>query len=329
LLLASIATAAWVAVPDAMALDAFRIASLACTGASLVMLATCAPRKRTRLRKIDLLVCSYSGNTAHFARSFAEGAQQAGASTTMHRQHHIEVRGPEFEGDSLVVAFPVIGWNPPFPLHDMLIRQLPRGRGKPAYILHSSAGGPENAFLLVWLILLFKGYRPLGKLGGTYPANITTARLGPKRLWAWLDSLLPRPSDVRLAREAGHSFANGQLDGLPPWVWPSPLVPLNHPLILRTFARYLYWPYLWKSRCNKCNLCARACPTGRIRAVAGSYPTSSGNCTLCYDCVNLCPTNAMHAIALTEYGRQYRPRFPGLVVRNRPRERKSRADRAQ
>ena len=94
---------------------------------------------------------------------------------------------------------------------------------------------------------------------------------------------------------------------------------MNYPVLARWFFRYVYWPYLWKSRCNKCNLCARACPTGRIKGVKGEFPTSSGNCTMCYNCVNLCPTNAMHAIALTEYGARYIPRFPGLVVRNRPR----------
>ncbi|MBI5532535.1 MAG: 4Fe-4S binding protein [Deltaproteobacteria bacterium] len=328
-LLALVGTAAWMAAPDQMALDGFRIASLACTGVSLVLLAWYGLRVPPRARNVDLIVCSYSGNTAHFAQSFAEGAQQAGASVTVHRQHHMDVRGVKLEGDSLVVAYPVIGWNPPFPLHDMLLRDLPRGRGKPAYVLHTSAGGPENAFLLTWLILLLKGYRPCGRLGGTYPVNVTTIRIGPRRMWAWLDSLLPRPSDLRVAREAGQSFASGKIDGLGFWVWPSPLVPLNHPWIARTFFRYMYWPYLWKSRCNKCNLCARACPTGRIKAVPGSFPTSSGNCALCYNCVNLCPTNAMHAIALSEYATQYRPRFPKLVVRNRPRERKPRAEPAQ
>lgn len=320
---AILATVPWIVVPDGHGLDAFRIASLVCTALSLVGFAWHGLRRSVAVRDVDVVVCSYSANTAHFVEQFRRGVENAAAAVTVHRHHHTPGNQLQLRGDALVIAYPVIGWNPPYPVFELMIHDLPRGRGKPAYVLHSSAGGPENAFFLAWLLLLLKGYRPSGRLGGTYPVNVTTFRIGPQRMWSWFDKLLPRPSDVRLAEESGAAFARGQSAGLPFWLWPSPLFIANFPLVFKYLNHHFYRPYLWKWRCNKCNACLRACPTGRLRTGPDGFPTAKGRCVLCYDCVNLCPTNAMQAIALTEYGARYRPRFNKLVVRNRPRNARS------
>ncbi len=319
-ILAIAVSLAWIAVPDGVSNDAFRMVSLVTVAANLLFCAVQALGRRQAVGIVDVVVCSYTSNTAHFAQQFAEGVEKAGAKANIHRYHYTSLPIPTLSGDALVVAYPTIGWNPPYTMFDLIL-DLPRGRGRPAYVLYTSAGGPENAFFLSWLLLLCKGYRPMGRLGGTYPGNVMTIRIGPKRMWRWLDTLLPRNTDLRLAHEAGEQFVRGIPEGLPFWLWPSPLFILNFPLIFKLLNRYIWWPYVRKSRCNKCNLCVRACPTGRIKGVEGSFPISSGPCVLCYGCVNLCPTDALQAVALTEYGQRYEPRWPNLVVRNKPRKR--------
>ena len=80
---------------------------------------------------IDVLLCSYSGNPAHFTEAFAGGAREAGAAVRIHRFHYAARFRDSLDGDALVLAFPVIGWKPPWPFLDFLIRSLPAGNGRP------------------------------------------------------------------------------------------------------------------------------------------------------------------------------------------------------
>ncbi|MCP4150017.1 MAG: hypothetical protein GY757_19885, partial [bacterium] len=138
------------------------------------------------LKKIDFLLCSYSGNTAHFSEQFTAGAEEAGAEVNMHRFHYYKSFKPAkpavvtvkpdvdepvkpgvaesvFDGDALVIAFPVFGGKPPWPFLNYLLFRLPRAKGKPAFILYTCIGGAENAGILCWLILTLKGYRVVGR----------------------------------------------------------------------------------------------------------------------------------------------------------------------
>jgi hypothetical protein len=58
-------------------------------------------------RKIDVLLCSYSGNTAHYANFFIKGAKEAGAQVTVHRYHY-------YKGFSCLAT----RWSLRFPLSD-------------------------------------------------------------------------------------------------------------------------------------------------------------------------------------------------------------------
>ncbi|MCU0917748.1 MAG: hypothetical protein MUC88_24770, partial [Planctomycetes bacterium] len=94
------------------------------------------------------MVNSASGNTMHLTQSFIKGLRQAGTAATVHRFHYFQDFRAELAGDALVVAFPVYGFKPPWPFLAWLLRALPKGRGRPAFVLYSCAGGPENVGLL-------------------------------------------------------------------------------------------------------------------------------------------------------------------------------------
>jgi ferredoxin len=272
--------------------------------------------KYAPFKTIDLILCSYSGNTGHLAANFQQGLESAGAKVTQHRFHYENEFKADLNGDALVLAFPVIGWKPSWSLMDYLFKELPSGNGKPVFILYSSAGGPENTFWVPWLLLKLKGYRVIGRHWAMYPINVATVRLGTKKFWKWLDSLLPSKKESFVAIQAGKIFALGEKCGLPFILWPFALiipgVLLDNPWLNR-FA-YRNWVMRW--RCIKCGLCVRTCPVQRL-SMPIKYPKAKGTCILCLNCVNLCPTKAMQMAGFTEYGNQYWPRWPKYVIKNR------------
>ena len=272
-------------------------------------------RPRKIPRHIDVLLCSYSSNTAHYTGLFSEAAFKAGAQVTVHRFHHYRDFVTRYEGDAFVIAFPVIGWKPPWPMLAYIIFNLPGGGGKPAYILYTAAGGPENAGMFVWLLLTLKGYRVAGRSWSVYPLNLATIRLGSQTFWQRLDALLPLSRDVCEVADAGRRFVEGKPAGLPIIFWPFFLwiagTIVDNPILNRIYRNHAF-----KKRCNACGICVSYCPAERLRMV-NRRPRPKGTCTLCFGCVNICPTNAMQIWFLTEYGRPYQPKWPSLIVKKK------------
>jgi NAD-dependent dihydropyrimidine dehydrogenase PreA subunit len=268
----------------------------------------------SRPHSIDLILCSYSSNTAHYAFKFAEGARKGGAQVVIHRFHYYKTFDAALNGDALVIAFPVYGGKPPWTFCDYLVKRLPKGNGKSAFVLYTAAGGPENAGIVAWALLTLKGYRVMGRNWATYPMNVPTFRLLPGRVCTFLDRLFPLRKDIERAVESGEEFALGGLTGLPFLLLPSPLFIIGFILDNKLLDSLLYWNYARKKRCIQCGLCVRYCPTVRL-SMKNGYPKAWGACCLCMSCVNLCPTRAMNIACWTEYGRQYKPRWPKLLVK--------------
>jgi hypothetical protein len=122
---------------------------LGSSAVALVMFAVGWRKLPSAPRHVDVVVNSASGNTMHFAQSFIDGVRAAGAAVTVHRFHYFRDFQARLDGDALAVAFPVYGFKPPWPFLVWLLRYLPNGRGRPAFVLYSCAIGAENAGLLV------------------------------------------------------------------------------------------------------------------------------------------------------------------------------------
>ena len=272
-------------------------------------------RPQKSIRKIDMLLCSYSGNTAHFSSLFAGGAMEYGTEIVWHRFHYYKDFQSQFNGDALVISFPIFGCKPPWPLLYYLTFKLPRGHGKPAGILYTCIGGAENAGILVWLILTMKGYRVIGRNMAVYPLNVPTFRLGPKKLWKFFDSLLPRKVDIDLQIEAGRQFASGHFSGIPFIFGLTPAFLVGILLDNKLLDTFLYRNHVMKKRCNQCGICIDYCPANRLE-MEEDYPKAKGTCTLCCGCVNLCPKQAMHLWGWTEYGQPYKPKYRKYVIKN-------------
>lgn len=264
------------------------------------------------IKTIDVLLESHSSNTAHYTYQLIDELKQHGAEATVHRFHYYRRFQATLSGDALVLAFPVSGWKPPWPLLWYMIRKLPAGTGKPVYILYTCAGGPENAGFISWLILTFKGYRVAGRHWTAYPMNVATFRIGPKRLFRFLDRLGPLNSELKLLKKSADDFLKGNPVGMPTYVWAFPLLIFGLLLDNKWINTVLYRNHVWHKRCNQCNVCVVYCPAGRLTMVH-NFPKASGTCALCLSCINLCPTNAMEMLFFSEYGQPYPPRWPELL----------------
>ncbi|HEX3046766.1 MAG TPA: hypothetical protein VHY08_18575 [Bacillota bacterium] len=262
--------------------------------------------------KIDVILASYSGNTAHFTKAFTEGAQATGAEVEIHRFHYHREFQAKLDGAALVIAFPVFGCKPPRSLLYYLMFNLPHGHGKPAFIIYTYVGGSENADFLVWLVLTLKGYRVTGKNGAVYPLNVPGFRLGPVKLWNWLDTrMTPRPVTLEAQKKAGADFVSGRPAGRPVIFYPSPFFIIGI-LIENKYFSILNRNRVIRKRCNQCGFCVQYCPEQRLRMVDG-YPKSKGSCSICLGCVNLCPTGAMQ-LAGSEIGNCYHPKWRELAL---------------
>lgn len=265
-------------------------------------------------KNIDLILCSFSGNTGHYANVFIESARKSGAEVIVHRFHYYKDFDPVLNGDSLVIAFPVSGWKPPWPLTEFLIKKLVKGNSKLAFILYTAAGGPENAGIIAWILLALKGYKVIGRLWSIYPLNVPTFRLGPKRLWQFIDSLTPLKSDIKFVQQSATKFVTGGGGGLPFIVWPTPLVIFGVLLDNKWINTILYRTYVWRKRCTACNFCIKYCPVNRFVLVNG-LPKAKGTCSLCFGCVNHCPKNSMQMRFWSEYGQPYKSRWPQFIIK--------------
>lgn len=269
--------------------------------------------KKTIPKKVDVILCSYSGNTAHYTNKFIEGLKTGGAEVIVHRFHNPKEFNPNLTGDTLIVSFPVSGWKPPWPLVAYLLKKLPKGNGKPVFIIYTAAGGPENAGIVAWFLLKTKGYKVVGRYWAIYPLNVPTFRIGPERLWNFFDKLVPVKKDIETIKKVGEKLAQGKRTGLPFVLWPFPLSVVGFLLDNKFVNIFLYRNRAWRRRCVKCGMCLKYCPAERLYIKDG-FPKAKGTCHLCLGCINFCPKNAMQMIAFTEYGNRYKPRWPELVA---------------
>ncbi|MBC7225439.1 MAG: 4Fe-4S binding protein, partial [Anaerolineae bacterium] len=110
--------------------------------------------------------------------------------------------------------------------------------------------------------------------------------------WARPKVLPPEPAFYRAAWLYGAVLVGIlALNWLAPRFWCRTLCPLG--ALLALLARVGLVRREVNDRCIQCDVCARACPTGTIRADQG-YASDPAECTTCLDCVAVCPVEAIH-----------------------------------
>jgi len=252
---------------------------------------------------LDLFFFSGTGNSYRAALWMAEAARARGLESQV---SPTDAAQPEREPGPerlLGLLCPTHAFCAPWAMLCFAMR-LPRGRGASAFAMLTRAGmkvgrmfvpglDGTGAYLLA-LILLIKGYRPVGAAGLDMPAtwSVVMPALSPASTQAILARARPR-AGLFLAR---------MLDGrrcfwsVIPLALGILLLPLTFAYLVmgRFFLAKLFFA---SGKCDGCGLCARSCPVQAIRMRGQSSPRPYWTflCESCTRCMNFCPKQAVEA----------------------------------
>ncbi len=213
-------------------------------------------------------------------------------------------------GELLALAFPTHGGLPPWSVIKFLLR-MPRRKGT-AFLCLPTRGSffvgpvlvPGAAILASFLpsiLLLFKGFRPVGAASFDMPVNMTSVH---PTVTARHAARVASRAKRKLDRLADKFFCSGSL--WPTWnnlyeaVWSLVLlyfIPLFFPLYL-VVGRFFMGKIMFATeRCTGCGTCAASCPAGALvmKGKKPQRPFWRYNCEHCLRCLNFCPHRAVGA----------------------------------
>ena len=119
-------------------------------------------------------------------------------------------------GDGLIIAFDCKAFCPSRKLISEIIKYLPRGNGKYAFILYTGKLYTDMAAFILWVVLLLKGYKPKGKL------FVCNYFLNDNKYIHTFNE-----SERNIIFECGGDFADGWYCGEPLTILPTPLFIIN------------------------------------------------------------------------------------------------------
>lgn len=159
--------------------------------------------KTQGLKDINIIVKSAEKYTIQAAETFADGAAEVLKKGKINIMNWEEkgIEPETLKNEALVIAFHAkfFGCGRGF-LVDM-IKKLPKGNGRAAFILYTASIYPDTASFILWVILRIKGYNVRGALLKTKFSS----------------------SESNIISECGGDFADGWPCGEPLIISPSPL----------------------------------------------------------------------------------------------------------
>jgi Pyruvate/2-oxoacid:ferredoxin oxidoreductase delta subunit len=255
-------------------------------------------QERVTYTGVSIYYFSGTGNAKFAARQIQKNCEEEGLHTKVfniaEQSHELE----SVEKDALLgFCFPTHGFNAP-PIVINFLLNFPRGKAN-VFLLNTRAGLkmsklhiPGIGGLALWLpalILLFKGYNPIGFRPLDMPSNWIPLHPGLKKHVIF--SIHKRCS-VTLKR-----FTDRLLSGkwvLNGFLW----LPID--ILLAPISIGYYWfgrfalakSFFANSACNNCNICIEECPVNAIIEKDGR-PFWTLNCESCMHCMNVCPHRAI------------------------------------
>ncbi|MFZ2957003.1 MAG: 4Fe-4S binding protein [Candidatus Ozemobacteraceae bacterium] len=197
--------------------------------------------------------------------------------------------------DFVGFVFPVFAFRAAIPM-ERHIQALPRAaKPTPVFLVATYAGYLDRAFMRLCDFLLPKNYIPVITTTLVCEDSWTAVRFP-----GWIfDKGKPLKKDIEGLREfSAHALPEAWKKNRESpktavsWVPFSPitLVAAMFPIGIWKGAHFPI--FVRKSLCNRCGVCVRQCPTGRLRL--SPYPVAQGNCVGCYGCINSCPKDAIN-----------------------------------
>ncbi|MEM3341862.1 MAG: EFR1 family ferrodoxin [Thermoplasmata archaeon] len=228
------------------------------------------------------------------------------------------------ESDFLVLAFPVHDFAPARNVLEIISKIKACSTTKPAFVLATHAGNPGRSLATATEALEAKNFDIKGGVDLLYPSS-------------WVISA-PKENDT-LARE---KFIN-KFESLQKREWRALRIKSFSTFITQymdprrgveadLITEFVEYPYIHSTqmlvklydpnmalrffsitvdmkKCNKCGICEKVCPSGRMKIA--NFPSPKGKCYGCYGCVNNCPENAVESY-LTKGKMRYTRKRLGL-----------------
>lgn len=258
---------------------------------------------------------SGTGNSYRVASWIAAVCKQRGIPAKLCQispNHHVEDTLRKEQKGLLGVVFPTHGFTAPWNVIKYILH-LPRGGGKPAFVVATRAGtriasipfpGLEGtAGYLIALLLIAKGYIIRGVIGVDMPSNWMSLH--------WGLNLTNSKFIIDRAKVKADSFIKSILEGnrmfkgkiaLLLGLLLSP-ISLAYLVIGRFFLSKLFFA---SESCTGCGLCAKSCPLKAIKIVGSDKPRPywTFSCESCMRCMGYCPNKAVessHSFAIVLY----------------------------
>lgn len=236
--------------------------------------------------RVTFTVMSASGNTAKVCRLFGERLIERGA-VCEYVRIRTDASAPDPDSfDTLVVGYPVHGFNAPQNVLDFA-KSLQEGDNKAYYIIKTS-GEPlhlnDASSRILDRILKKKGYVKKGEFHYVMPYNMIFRHSDKMAALMWQAARNTAPADADLVFEGKEHPLKAKLPALATRF----VVAVEHkgmPFLGRFFKAD-------KEKCVSCGKCAKLCPMSNIEMKDG-LPVFGKHCIGCTACSFNCPTSAI------------------------------------
>ncbi|MCD4828596.1 MAG: EFR1 family ferrodoxin [Candidatus Cloacimonetes bacterium] len=232
---------------------------------------------------IDLYVFSGTGNTLLAACEVARYFCQQGIDIRLLRLEKADPAAID-PTRTLGLAFPVAVQST-YPFVWRFVEALPQVQGTGAFMLDTLAGYSGGLVGPMRKLLKSKGYTPMGACEIVMPANFMKVMKDEEK----------KRKRIAKGLKKARIFAHDLHYGLAKWRE----VPVLPNLMNRVSRSEKPWQSMRRklaltidtSRCIRCGLCYKLCPTDNIRMY--EFPEMQDHCEICVRCINFCPVQAI------------------------------------
>lgn len=258
------------------------------------------------MNKTAIFYFTGTGNTAQTAREIAEELNNCGTDTQLFNIRDSHPSPADF--DIIGLCYPVYAWAPPWPITEW-VKSNKSLKNKPCFVFQDFAGDAANAFRKILKTLKKIGVNVFAAGECLMMESWTTVRTKTafEKMEPWFEEHKNDFGNTReFARNIANLIKNNTFNEVKMPKYRITWWNMISPFYSRPMLKISYRNRLDKSKCTKCGLCAKMCPTHSI--TLHSYPVFKTPCAGCFGCVNLCPTEAIDSM-LTKGKVRYRPKF--------------------
>ena len=238
------------------------------------------------MTKIGIFYFTGTGNTAQVVKELEKELTGLGLEA---KSFNIRDPHPDHnEFDVVGIAYPVYAWAPPWSIVNWAKNRKWRNN-QPVFLFQNFAGDPANSIRKALIVLKKTGVKVFSFGECLMMESWTTVRTKTalEKMEPWFEE---HKNDFGSAGEYAKKLASEIKEGkFEPAIMPKYRFTWWNaisPFYSKQMLSISYRNKLNISKCTKCGLCAKICPTNSVKLMP--YPIFKYPCAGCFGCVNLC-----------------------------------------